>query len=108
MDLEFSFGETDVSTATVSLIERLCFLSITASMLLTSLIDGKDLRKPRQEFRIEVDLSGAIFCSFLWSPLINHLLLKRQRWCRGWNTTYWMTWKCREHSFEENSMFSHA
>lgn len=75
-------------------------------MLLTSLIDGTDLWKPRPKFKIEVYLSGDIFCSFLWSPLINHLLLKRQRWCKGWNTTYWMTWKCHEHL--SKTVFAHT
>lgn len=51
-----------------------------------------------------VDFSGTILCSFLWCPLINHLLLKWQRWCKGWNTTYWMTWKCCEHSFEKKTL----
>lgn len=79
MDPEFSFGDTIVSIATISLIKRLCFLWITASMLLISLIHGRDLWKPRRKFRREVDLTGAIFCRFLGSHLINRPLLKRQR-----------------------------
>lgn len=75
------------------------FLWVTVSTLLTSLILSKECRK-QEKNQTGVDFSGTIFCTFLCCPLINHPLLKWQRWCKGWNTTYWRTWKCREHSFE--------